>query len=234
MATPTFLYRLLDLVSPRACAVCGKRLAVQERLLCTACNRRLPRCHYAEAPYDNEMAKRFWHVVAVEKAASWLFHEYGNPADFPLYALKYWSHPEYADDIGRLIAQEFLPTGFFDGIDCIVPVPLAPVRERERGYNQSLLLAWGIGRETRLPVVDKAVRRTVYRGSQTRLDSDQRDENVRDAFRLADPRPIHDRHVLVVDDVCTSGATLIACARELMKAGGVRLSFLTMGYAGTR
>lgn len=227
-----FMQRLADLIAPRSCAVCGKRLVVGEQLLCTTCLRHLPRTHHASHPLDNEMARLFWHLLPVEGAAAWLFHEGGSPSCWPVYALKYLNRPEYGEALGLLMARETSETAFFDGIDLIVPVPLAPVRQRQRGYNQSLLITRGIARQTGLTVAEGAVGRTQFEKSQTHLSRSARQQNVEDVFRLLDSRCLQGKHVLLVDDVCTSGATLLACGREIMRGGAARLSLLTLGFAG--
>ena len=133
--------------------------------------------------------------------------------------------------MGRLMARELQMSNFFEGIDAIIPVPLAKKRERQRGYNQSHELAKGISEITRLPIYNKVVRRTVFEGSQTSLGRWERNENVEQVFKLKDTTTIQGKHLLIVDDVVTTGATVIACAKELCKAGDVRISVLSLGLA---
>jgi ComF family protein len=147
-----------------------------------------------------------------------------------VYELKYNDRPDIGIVLGRMMANELQDSGFFEGIDMLVPVPLAPRRERQRGYNQSRQLALGISEISGLPVSDCAVRRTVFKGSQTELSRWDRQENVEDVFRLRDADVLNRRHVLLVDDIVTTGATVTACARELLKVDGVRLSILSFGY----
>ena len=133
--------------------------------------------------------------------------------------------------MGRLMAREFLSSGFFDGIDAIIPVPLAPKRQRQRGYNQSEQLAHGISEITGLPIYNKVVRRVSFKGSQTNRGRWERNENVAHVFELRDAAAISGRHLLLVDDVVTTGATLIACAQELAQAGSIKVSVLALGFA---
>ena len=130
-----------------------------------------------------------------------------------------------------MIAEEWGDTGFFEGIDLIVPVPLAKERQRQRGYNQSLHIARGIGSVTRLPIVTNAVSREQFVESQTQKDRWQRNENVKDVFYLKNPAPLQDKHVLLIDDVITTGATIVECGKQLMQAGGIRISVLSLGFA---
>ncbi len=113
----------------------------------------------------------------------------------------------------------------------VVPVPLARQRERERGYNQSAELARGISSETGLPVLEKVLERISFHGSQTQKGRWERNENVEKAFRLIDSSALNNQHILLVDDVITSGATLVAAAKELLKATNVKISVLSLGFA---
>ena len=146
-------------------------------------------------------------------------------------AAKYGGHSETGELLGRLVADEFAADGFFDGITALVPVPLARQRERERGYNQSVEIARGISTATGIPVVGNVLERISFHGSQTQKSRWERNENVEKAFRLTDASAVRNRHVLLVDDVITTGATLVAAAREILKAGNVKVSVLSLGFA---
>jgi ComF family protein len=194
----------------------------------------LPRTNYADNPYENDMARLFWGQLPVERCAALFFYQGGSGPSQILYELKYKNHPEIGEFFGRMIAEEWNDTGFFEGIDLIVPVPLAKERQRRRGYNQSLHIARGIGSVTRLPIVTNAVSREQFVESQTQKDRWQRNENVEGCFRLNDGSALKGRHVLLVDDVVTTGATICSCGREMLKAGDVRFSILTIGFAKSK
>ena len=230
----SFWSRLVDLIAPRACVVCGGRLGIHEFFLCGSCNLQLPRTNYADNPYENDMARLFWGQLPVERCAALFFYQGGSGPSQILYELKYKNHPEIGEFFGRMIAEEWNDTGFFEGIDLIVPVPLAKERQRQRGYNQSLHIARGIGSVTRLPIVTYAVSREQFVESQTQKDRWQRNENVEGCFRLNDGSALKGRHVLLVDDVVTTGATICSCGREMLKAGDVRFSILTIGFAKSK
>ena len=189
----------------------------------------MPRTGYSNNPYENEMAKLFWAQIPVERAAA-LFH-YESHAETAniIYQLKYKDHPEIGPLMGRMVATELKRDGFFDGIDVIVPVPLTKERLHQRGYNQSEEIAKGVSEITGLPINKDVVKRTVFKGSQTRRSRWDRQENVEYAFKLIHAEPIAGKHLLVVDDVVTTGATIIACAKELVKAGNVKISVLSLG-----
>lgn len=227
----SFWHRLLDLISPRCCVVCGQRLSVTEEVICSKCNFHLPRTNFHRQPYENEMAKLFWDQIPVERATALFYYEAHSETANILYQLKYKNHPEIGEVMGRLMAKELQPSGFFDGIDGIVAIPLARKRQRERGYNQSQEIAAGISEITRLPIFQKVVRRTSFEGSQTRKGRWERNENVEHVFELRDGTVIQGKHLLIVDDVVTTGATVNACVKELAKAGNIKVSILALGFA---
>ena len=227
----SFWSRLLDLISPRMCVVCGRRLSISEEVICGKCNLHLPRTGFQQDPYQNIMAKMFWGQIPIERATALIYYEPHAETANILYELKYKNHPEIGEVMGRLMARELQMSHFFEGIDAIIPVPLAKKRERQRGYNQSHELAKGISEITGLPIYNKVVRRTVFEGSQTSLGRWERNENVEQVFELKDAATIQGKHLLIVDDVVTTGATVLACAKELCKAGNVKVSVIALGFA---
>lgn len=223
------LVSLMNIIAPRSCVMCGNRLVVGENVICSVCNSILPRTHYDTKPYDNEMARLLWGRVEVERVAALFYFKPQSDTSRIVYAFKYGNHPEYAEYMGRLAAKEMSRGGFFDGIDVIVPVPLARKRLRKRGYNQSLYIAKGIKEITDIPIVDNAVRRNTFTESQTHKSRWMRYENVEHAFELRNPGLLRGKHVLIVDDVMTTGSTILACAKELIKDGDVTISVFTLG-----
>ena len=227
----SFWHRLLDLISPRLCVVCSQRLTVSEETICSRCNFHLPRTGFGKTSYDNEMAKLFWHQIPIERAAALFYYEAHSETANIIYMLKYKSHPEIGEVMGRMTARELQTNGFFDGIDGIVPIPLAKKRLHQRGYNQSMEIARGVSEIIDLPIYNKVVRRNTFEGSQTSKGRWERNENVEKVFELIDSEAVHGKHLLIVDDVVTTGATVIACAKELCKAGNVKVSVLALGFA---
>lgn len=220
----------MDLISPRLCVVCGNRLAVTEETLCSKCYLHLPRTDFANDLYENVMAKLFWGQIKLEKATALFYYEPHAETAQILYELKYKNHPEIGVVMGRMMAKELMKSGLFEDIDALVPMPLAKKRERERGYNQSLELAKGVSEVTGLPIANLVIRRTKFVGSQTKRGRWERNENVEHVFELVDDN-ISDQHLLLIDDVVTTGATVIACAKEMQKASNVRISVLALGFA---
>ncbi len=229
--TTSLLERILNLIAPRACAICGRRLAPGEEMICSSCNYSLPRTYQWQHPYDNEMAKIFWGRIPVERAAAWIYHHGGSQEARMIYTLKYRGHPECGEIMGEMLAEEITPSRFFEGIDAIIPVPLARKRLRQRGYNQSDEIAKGINKITNIPIWDKTVTRSQFTTSQTHKDRWERADNVEGLFQVHHPEQIQGHHLLLIDDICTTGATLTACAQSLMEVENVRFSILTLGYA---
>lgn len=229
--TISFWHRLFDLIAPRACVVCGRRLSITEEVICGTCDLHLPRTGYALSPYDNEMAKRFYGRIPIERAAALFFYEGGSEVSRIIFQLKYHNHPEIGVEMGRRTADELALSGFFDGIDAIVPVPLARKRERERGYNQSMEIARGVAEVTRLPIWTKVVQRKKFKGSQTHLGQLGRLENVAEAFTLTDGDTLRGKHILIIDDIVTTGATIHACVSTMKGIEGLRVSVLSLGVA---
>ncbi len=223
--------RLLDFISPRACVICGCRLGITEEVICATCNMHLPRTYYDKDPYENEMARLFWGQMPVERAFAMIYYEPHSQVSRMVHSLKYLGHPEVGDFMGRMMSAELLGSTFFDGIDMIVPVPLSRKRKRKRGYNQSREIARGISSLTGIPVADNIVRRARFVESQTQKHRWQRLENVDGVFRLRDNAHVDGKHILLVDDVVTTGATIISCAKEICRGGNVRFSVLSFGYA---
>lgn len=222
--------RFLDFISPRLCVVCGHRLAPSERSLCGVCMFHLPRTNYHQRPLENPMAQLFWKLTSIQKAAALFYYQPHSETAQLVYRLKYNNRPDIGEDMGRVIANELQQSDFFDDIDVLLPVPLSSKRLRQRGYNQSEMLAIGVSDITHLPIVTKALRRKEFHQSQTKLNRWQRQENVADTFQLMDDSHLKGRHVLLIDDVCTTGATLIACANALKDVEGIRISVLTLGF----
>lgn len=223
------LVRSMRLIAPKACAVCGCALAAGENVLCATCLSHLPRTRHWLRPHDNGLARLLWGRMAVERAAAWFRYEPQSEVSRVVYSFKYGNRPDHALHMGRMAAKELSRSGFFSGIDAIVPVPLARKRQRSRGYNQSREIAKGISGITGIPVVGGAVRRDTFTDSQTRMSRLQRIENVEHAFRLVKPRLLRGRHILIVDDIVTTGSTATALSATVATAGDVRVSVFALG-----
>lgn len=226
--------RIVNLLAPRACVVCNTRLEPHENVVCAPCNLHLPRTNYALEPYENALAQLFWGRVKVEKCVALLHYQAAAPVSALFYKLKYGNKPYLGVELGWLMGKELMPTGFFQDVDFIVPVPLAKQRVRQRGYNQSEMLAQGVALATGLKVENKLIRRIVNTETQTHKDRWERADNVNSAFKLMKQPPKAGTHVLFVDDVATTGATLCACIHCLQNVKNIKVSVLCMGVAHAR
>ena len=229
MKIVSFWHRVLDLISPRICVMCGRRLSATEEVICNKCNFHLPRTGLAKDAYNNVMAKLFWGRLPVEHASALFYYEGHSETANIIYQLKYKGHPEIGYIMGRMVAKEFMCDDFFDGIDGIVPVPLTKDRFKARGYNQSEEIAKGISEITGLPIYNDLVKRTVFQGSQTRKSRWERNDNVEHVFTANKPIPARLKHLLVVDDVVTTVATIVACSSKLVQSDDIKISVLSLG-----
>ena len=222
--------QLIDLISPRPCVMCGRRLDADEEFICQTCSNELPRTNFHLKAEENIMAQLFWGLLPLERATAWFYFASHTKTSNIIYDLKYHNQPEIGIAMGQAMTREIAESGFFDGIDAIVPIPLARQRQQKRGYNQSTMIARGINKETGIPVVEDAVIRLHFQQSQTQLDRWERLKNVEQQFKAANAAQLTNKHVLLVDDVTTTGATIIACGSALRQAPGIRFSVLTLGF----
>ena len=227
----SFLQRLLDLTNPRACAICGERLAVEETLFCTVYLLHLPLTHFHTKPDDNPMTQIFWGLLPIEKASALIYYTAHATSSYPVYKLKYMNVPEMGIELGRYMGRQLCKAGFFNEIDAIIPVPLTQKHQRQRGYNQSQMIAEGIAEECQLPIWNNVVKRNTFHSSQTNKGRIERASNVKGVFELIDVEKIKDVHVLIVDDVVTTGATICSLGQELRKVEGVKISVVSVGFA---
>lgn len=220
---------LLDIVYPRHCLVCQNRLTRTENQLCVKCLYSLPTIEH-DSFTNNMMVQRFWGLTPAQKATALFFYHPASDYRNILHTLKYAHRPEVGVAFGRIMAQELIAKGFFQDIDAIIPVPLSKARRRQRGYNQSECLAHGIAEITGIPVWTNVLIRTRDNTSQTRLRRQQRIENVEGIFQVHNTLSCQGKHILLVDDVMTTGATLLACGEALKNTGCKHISFLCLAW----
>ena len=217
----------LDFIFPRHCIVCGELLSSGEKDICINCLVSLP---LVDELKRAEIEKVFWGIVQVERAASYMYYRKGSPYNRLLHNLKYKERPGVGVRLAVAAANELAPTGFFDGIELIVPLPLSKKKMRRRGYNQCDYIAEGISKVTGIPIAKGCVQRTVANETQTHKNRDERWRNVQGIFAVNEVEALRGRHVLLVDDVLTTGATLASCAATLV-AAGCRVSVFTLAYS---
>lgn len=201
-----------------------------EEVVCTMCNSRMPRTNYHLQP-NNEIEQRFWGKAEIERATSYFFYNKGSDYRHILFKLKYNGYKELGEVMGRYMANELLASDFFKGVDVVIPVPLHSKRKKVRGYNQSEWIALGISRATGIPMDLNTLVRSVSNNTQTRKSVFDRWENVKDVFQVTSPEKIQGKHILLVDDVLTTGATLVSCATKLLESSDVKISIITLAVA---
>jgi ComF family protein len=220
---------LLWLVYPRLCAACDTPLHTGEECICTFCRFHLPRTGFHRVK-DNIVEKRFWGRVPFVAATSFFHFSKGEKVQRLIHRLKYNDVREIGISTGVWMGEELKEEPAFAGADLIVPVPLHARRLHERGYNQSALLAEGLSKSLGKPF-SEAMMRVRATSTQTRKHRYERFENVDRMFAVIDPLSLNNKHILLVDDVITTGSTLIACAECLLEIPGTKISIATMAYA---
>lgn len=209
-----FIKDIASVVFPAQCHVCGKIIRLSDSTgVCTACLASLPRTYYWNKSY-NEVYSRVASIPEITRAASWFFYSPASRHASLIHDFKYNNYPELARRLGRLMAEEIAPSGFLTGIDYIVPVPIHYIKLWRRTYNQTALIARGISDATGLPVI-KNLRATRNHGTQTALSRSERQENVKDIFKFSAKGICRKPVILLLDDVCTTGATLTAAAEAI-------------------
>jgi len=220
----------LSLFLPRLCLGCRAHLVRGERVLCTDCLLSMARTDF-HRKRDNTLEQAFWGRCLVERAAAFSVYNRGSRIRKLIHALKYNGRTEIGRMLGELYGNILAESGFMTDIDMIVPVPLHPARQRQRGYNQSDYIAFGLSDASGVAVKKNIIRRAIKTGSQTKRGRYERWENVKSLFFVPDPEVVMGRHILVVDDVITTGSTMEACVNALHEAGEVKVSLVALAAA---
>jgi ComF family protein len=220
----------ISLLFPRLCYACGNHLLRNENLICTGCYVSIPRTNY-HLQAENPVAQLFWGRCLIEKAAAFSFYARGSRIRNLIHKLKYKGIKEIGYELGRIYAVPLKASGFTAGIDMIIPVPLHPSKKRIRGFNQSECISTGISDVTGLPVDTDSLIRIVLSATQTNRSRYERWTNVEGIFRVADASAIRGKHILLVDDVITTGSTIESCVNELLKVEDVKVSVIAIGCA---
>ena len=229
----------VDFFIPRHCVVCGGRLSHREHIICSGCFFDLRQTELWKSPEHNVLLDNLPTAFPVVKAAAFIYYIPDSEEASVVKHFKYGHDSWAAIYCGYLMARQIITdSDFFNGIDCLVPVPLSKKRLRERGYNQTEMLCKGIKKalDERGPnqceIITDALVRVSFVQSQTMLSHWQRSVNVSNVFRLEHPEMLTGKHVLIVDDVVTTGATTTACMTQMKDVPGIRLSLLAFSLAG--
>ena len=228
--TMQWINDLKELLFPRYCKVCRRRLMQSEQHLCINCLLDLPRTHYEREP-NNLLMQHLMEWPEVIRATAYFYYYKEGKYSSLIHHLKYYDHPEVGTYLGRLAATELKASGFFDGIDLIIPVPLSKKKQRQRGYNQCDYIARGISEITGSIICTDCIERSINTDTQTAKGRIERWKNTEGIFRITNAETLKGKHILLLDDVATTGATLHACISTLLTVPGVRVSVFALAKA---
>ncbi len=215
---------------PKVCLVCAMPLRASEECLCVKCQIEMPRTNL-HLKKDNEAEQLFWGKLEIERVSAYFYYRRGSDYREIIHQLKYKGRQEVGRMMGRCMAAELSDVGFFSEIDLIIPIPLHAKKKSSRGYNQSECIAEGISAFTGICVDATSVSRQKYTATQTRKSVYERWANVDGIFELSNSEKFVGKHILLVDDVLTTGATCAACAAVFANTPDIKLSVLTLAMA---
>jgi len=220
----------LNLFYPEVCQICENILVKNEHVICSNCLHDLPVTNF-HLDNENPVKKVFYGRVKVENATSLLLFQKKGATQKLIHNLKYRGHRNIGIFLGKWMGEELCKADGFSQIDAVVPVPLHPRKLRARGFNQVENFGKEIASALKVPYLDNVLLKTSFSTSQTIKARLARWANIEESFVLSNPELIHKKHVLLVDDIITTGSTLEACATVLKAAGDVKISVATMAVA---
>ncbi len=224
------IYDLTELFFPTLCITCGDRLISQENFLCMNCWYDLPVTNF-HLKRDNKVAQLFWGRVEIENATSFFSYKKGSRYQQLIHFIKYKGLKELGFETGRRFGFELANSINFNAVDIVVPIPLHPKKQKMRGFNQSNWIAKGVAASLQKPVSSKNLFRQIHTSTQTRKNRFERWQNVEGIFGIKEPEKFRNKHILLIDDVVTTGSTLEACAFQLLKTENTKVSIATLAFA---
>ncbi|MDR2971422.1 MAG: ComF family protein [Bacteroidales bacterium] len=221
---------LLNFFYPRICISCGNVLLPQEQFFCLHCLYNFPETRYHEFD-DSPLSQLFLGRVKVENVGAFLFYKKGNQTQKILHQLKYHGVKEVGEFLGNIYGTQLINREKWKTIEMILPIPLHKKKEKKRGYNQSEWIAKGLSAGMQIPYHTNLLLRTEFTETQTKKNRFHRWENVKEVFHLTDFNALANKHVLLCDDVLTTGATLEAAIQKLLAVPSVKVSVATLATA---
>lgn len=212
----------LHLLFPHVCTGCGSDLLNEETVLCMRCIDAMPETNFESHP-NNPVEKIFWGRLTLSGATAQFYFTKESLMQHLLHQFKYKGNKELGMQLGQMMGEQIQQSGRFE-VDGLIPLPLFAAKEKRRGYNQAAVLCEGMAKKMHIPVLDKVIIRPQHTETQTRKGRIERWKNIEGKFILSNPEAIRNKHLLLVDDVVTTGATFEACGYELLKAENVKLS----------
>jgi ComF family protein len=228
--TNALLSALAQLFFPHTCCGCGTDLLTTDSIFCIYCLGSMPLTGF-EDHAGNPVEKNFWGRADIRAASAHLYFTKNSAVQQSLHQFKYKGRKEIGFYFGRSIGQALKKSGRFKNCQLILPLPLHASREKTRGYNQAAVLGEGISEIMQIPLVGNALVRVSETATQTHKNRIQRWQNMENKFRVIQPEKLQDKHILLVDDVITTGATLEACAQTLLRLENTTLSIATLAYS---
>jgi len=225
----SYLASFINLLFPQLCQACSTSLLGTEHLICTACLYNLPYTNFHLQP-DNIVARQFWGKVELQSAFAMLYFEKGGKVQQLMHRFKYSNVPAIGNKLGNILAGQLLAGADYLRYDVVIPVPLHKSRLKKRGYNQSAHFAQGLAEKLSITVQEHNLVRKKKTETQTHKSRFARFENMQNVFTVIDPDALKDRHILLVDDIITTGSTLEACALALLEVPGLKLSIAAIAY----
>ncbi len=223
------LSSLLHLAFPQVCTGCGSDLVSAKHQLCLHCLDELPVTNFFSQP-GNPVEKIFYGRLTVQNAGATFFFTKDSLIQNLVFSLKYRGNKEIGTYLGKMTGYNLAADGRFSNVDVIVPLPLNLKREKKRGYNQALAICNGIASVWQKPVLAQSVVRKINTETQTKKGRVNRWTNMDGVFAVTNTEVLRNKHILLVDDVVTTGASLEACGTEILKVPGTTLSIATLAY----
>ncbi len=224
-----FFKEIYHLFFPKICLCCSEQLLKNEKTICLKCRFELPTTNFTEEK-DNKVEQTFFGRIPLEFATALLFYKTKGISQQLIYQLKYYRHQEVGVFLGDWLGHELKNSKRFVSVDYIVPVPLHAKRLKTRGYNQLTTFGLSLSKIIGATYIKGVLIRKTVTETQTLKQRFDRWKNVQEIFHLTDVKFFENKHVLLIDDVITTGATLEACALQLLKAKNVKVSIATMAY----
>ncbi|MDQ6528781.1 ComF family protein [Flavobacterium sp. LHD-85] len=221
---------LINLFFPKVCSACHSLLLQNETVFCTVCRHEMPLTQYHLNP-KNEAVKKFYGKIDIQFASAFLYFNKKGMVQELIHNLKYKGHQEIGTVLGNWYAEDLKEVSFEIPFDAIIPVPLHKRKFKERGYNQVTTFGKAIASGFEIPFAENILIRKLYTKTQSKKNLLGRSENIENIFDVKFSESDHNKHFLIVDDVLTTGATLEACSKALLKIPGVKISILCMAMA---
>ncbi len=220
----------VGLVYPNLCVACREKHPIHTHMLCVSCMGTLiPTSHHLEK--DNEFTERFWGRISLHAGAAMFPFVKGGRTQKMIHSLKYEGKYDIGVKMGQWYGQKLLESPLFKDIQIIVPVPIHPRKKHSRGYNQADAFAQGLAQTMQKPWSPKALKRIQHSDSQTKKSRAERLDNVLKAFAVNKANQLQGKHILLVDDVLTTGATLEACASKILEVPDTKVSLATIAIS---